>query len=76
MLITRGEGSIKRGGGKKFSRHNIPKLRVFDQIILKNFHFAKFPNKKGTFEVNLVFTLYIDISLYKKGTLHHKKGHF
>ena len=49
MLATAG----RRGGGRKFSRHTIPKLHVFNLIFLKS---SKFPNKKGTF--------------------HHKKGHF
>jgi hypothetical protein len=34
---------------------------------LKN---MKFPNKK------VLFSIYSDISLYKKGTFHLKKGHF
>jgi hypothetical protein len=41
----------------------------------------KFPNKKGTFDVNLVFTATLACTkralfITKKGTFHHKKGHF
>ena len=52
-------------GEEKYSCHTIPKLFL---------ETSRFPNKKGTFDVNLV--LYSDISLYKKGNFHHKKGHF
>ena len=63
---------------KKFSRRSIPKLHVFDQIFKKKW---KFPNKKGTFDVNLVFTATLACTksalfITKKGTFHHKKGHF
>jgi hypothetical protein len=46
MLATGGERKI-------FPWHTIPKLHVFDQMFLKT---SKLPNKKGTFDVNLVFT--------------------
>jgi hypothetical protein len=75
MLATGGG----RGGEKKtFSRRSIPKLHVFDQIFLKTW---KFPNKKGTFDVNLIFTATLACTkmalfITKKGTFHHKKGHF
>jgi hypothetical protein len=41
----------------------------------------KFPNKKGTFDVNLVFTATLACTkralfITKKGTFHQKKGHF
>jgi hypothetical protein len=35
---------------------------------------SKFPNKKGTFDINLAFTATL-IFLYKKGTFHQKKRH-
>jgi hypothetical protein len=40
----------------------------------------KFPNKKGTFDVNLVVTATLAgtkraLFITKKGTFHHKKGH-
>ena len=58
-------------GGGGFSRHTITKLHVFDeQMFLKT---SKFSNRKGTFDVNLVFTAIFDS---KKGTFHHKKGTF
>jgi hypothetical protein len=41
-------------GGEQFSRRTIPRLHVFDQFFFKKTW--KFPNKKGTFDVNLVFT--------------------
>jgi hypothetical protein len=66
MLATGGEG-----GREKFSRRTIPKLHVFDQI---------FSKKLGNFETKraplVLISIYSDISLYKKGTFHHKKGHF
>ena len=46
----------------------------FPVIPSRNCTASKSPNRKGTFDVNLV--LYNDISLYKKGTFHHKKGTF
>ena len=42
-----------RGGRNKFSRRTVPKLHVFDKMFLKTW---KFPNNKGTVDVNLVFT--------------------
>ena len=71
----------QRGGGrgrKNFPVVGIPKLHVFDQIFYKTW---KFPNKKGTFDVNLVFTATLAstkraLFITKKGTFHHKKGHF
>jgi hypothetical protein len=41
------------GGGGEFSRYTKPKLHVYDQIFSKT---SKLPNKKVTFDVNLVFT--------------------
>ena len=54
------------GGEKKFSRFK------------KTW---KFPNKKGTFDVNLLFTATLACTkralfITKKVTFHHKKGHF
>jgi hypothetical protein len=46
------------GGRQTFSRRTIRKLHVFDKICFN----LKFPNKKGTFDVNLVFT---DIAFLK-----------
>jgi hypothetical protein len=43
----------------------------FTKLFLKT---LKFPNKKGTFDVNLVFTA--TLACTEKGTFHHKKGHF
>jgi hypothetical protein len=64
-------GNVGDGkGGGTFSRHTIPKLHVFDQFCLKT---SKFPNKKGTFDVNLVFTATLACT---KRALPHKKGHF
>jgi hypothetical protein len=65
-------------GGRKFSRRTIPKLHVFDQIFLENLEISK---QKGTFDVNLVFTATLACTkralfITKKGTFHHKKGHF
>ena len=59
-----------QGGGGVFpSYHN--ELHVFDdQMFLKTW---KFSDRKGTFDVNLVFTA---IFASKKGTFHHKKGTF
>jgi hypothetical protein len=64
-------------GKKKFSRRSIPKLHVFDQIFKKNLEI----NKKGTFDVNLVFTATLACTkralfITNKGTFHHKKVHF
>jgi hypothetical protein len=65
-------------GREIFSRRTIPRLHVFDQIVLKTW---KFPNKKGTFDDNLVFTATLACTkralfITKKGNFHHKKGHF
>jgi hypothetical protein len=74
-----GDGGRGEGGRReKFSRRTIPKLHVFDHIVLKTW---KFPNKKGTFDVNLVFTATLActkraIFVTKKGTFHHKKRYF
>jgi hypothetical protein len=43
--------------------------------------FSLIPYRDCTFFTNffkktLQFSIYSDISLYKKGTFHHKKGHF
>jgi hypothetical protein len=47
-----GDGGRGEGGRReKFSRRTIPKLHVFDHIVLKTW---KFPNKKGTFDVKVV----------------------
>ena len=67
-----------RGGGRK----------NFPVVAYRNFTFFtkffkktwKFPNKKGTFDVNLVFTATLACTkralfITKKGTFHHKKGH-
>jgi hypothetical protein len=66
------------GGERKISRRTIPKLHVLTKFFKKNW---KFPNKKGTFDVNLVFTATLastkrELFITKKGTFHHKKGHF
>ena len=53
MVTGGGTAGGGGGGGEKFSRHTITQWHVFDQIFFKN---IKFPNKKGTFDVNLVFT--------------------
>jgi hypothetical protein len=72
----------ERGGGfrrkRKISRCTIPKLHVLTKIFKKTW---KFPNKKGTFDVKLVFTATLactkrELFITKKGTFHHKKGHF
>jgi hypothetical protein len=45
-----------RGGGGIFQSYHTELQRtmnVFEQIFLKT---SKFPNKKGTFDVNIVFT--------------------
>jgi hypothetical protein len=65
MLATVG------GGKKKFSCRSIPKLHVFDQIFLKTW---KFPNKKGTFDVNLLFTA--TLACTKRALFITKKGTF
>ena len=67
------------GGREKFSRRIIAKLHVFDQIFFKKI--GNFYKKKGTFDVNLVFTATLACTkralfITKKGTFHHKKGHF
>ena len=49
-----------------------PKLHVFDKIIFekhRNFKTKRVP-------LMLIYSIYSDIRLYKKGTFHHKKGHF
>jgi hypothetical protein len=43
----------RRGGKKKFSRRSIPNCTFLTKFFKKTW---KFPNKKGTFDVNLVFT--------------------
>jgi hypothetical protein len=67
MLATQGVGEEF----SVFSPHTIPKLHFLTKFFFKT---LKFPNEKGTFDVNLV--IYSDISLYKKGTFHPKKGTF
>jgi hypothetical protein len=59
------------GGEEKFTRHTIPKLHVFDQIFFKT---SKLPNKKGTFDVNLVFTT--TLACTKRALFITKKGTF
>jgi hypothetical protein len=64
-----------RGGG---GERNFPKLQVLDQFF---FLIWKFSNKKGTFDVNLVFTATLActkraFSITNKGNFHHKKWHF
>ena len=67
MLATGGGG----GGKKIFSRRSIPKLHFFTKFFKKTW---KFPNKKGTFDVNLVFTA--TFKLVQKGHFITKKGTF
>jgi hypothetical protein len=52
---SRGNAGTKKSvlPGEKFSRHTIPKLHVFTKFFLK---ISEFPHKKGTFDVNLLFT--------------------
>ena len=38
------------------------------------FKTSKFPNKKGTFNVNIIFTA--TLACTKRALFHHKKGHF
>ena len=73
MLATVG------GGGRK----NFPVVAYRNCTFLTKFvkKTWKFPNKKGTFDVNLVFTATLACTkralfITKKGTFHHKKGHF
>jgi hypothetical protein len=70
---------LATGGGarEKFSRHTIPKLTCtfLTKFFLKTW---KFPNKKGTFDVNLVFRATLACTkralfITKKGTFHPKK---
>jgi hypothetical protein len=61
------------GGGEegKFSCCTLPKLHVLNQIFLKT---SKFPNKKATFDVNLVFTA--TLACTKRALFNTKKGTF
>jgi hypothetical protein len=59
------------GEEEKFSRYTIPKLHVFDEFFLKT---SKFPNKNGTFDVNLVFTA--TLACTKRALFITKKGTF
>ena len=81
MLATGGGG----GGEKNFPVVPYRNCTFLTKFFKKTW---KFPNKKGTFDVNLVFTATLactkrDFSsqkralfVTKKGTFHHKKGHF
>jgi hypothetical protein len=67
-----------RGGRNKFSRRTVPKLHVFDKMFLKTW---KFPNNKGTVDVNLVFTATLactkrHFSSQKRALFITKKGTF
>jgi hypothetical protein len=57
------------GGGRK-NFPVIPHRNQIDQIFKKT---LKFPNKKCTFDVNLLFTVILACS---KKNFYHKKGHF
>jgi hypothetical protein len=48
-------------------------LHVFHQIFLET---SKFPNKKGTFDINLVFTATLSLALWQKWHFSSQKWHF
>ena len=71
------------GGGKGGEEKNFPVVPCRNCTFLTTFFLKtwKFPNTKGTFDVNLVLTATLActkraIFITKKGTFHHKKGHF
>ena len=71
------------GGGGGGEEKNFPVVPYRDCTFFTKFFLKtwKFPNKKGTFGVNLVFTATLACTkralfVTKKGTFHHKKGHF
>ena len=70
---------LKRAPKKIFpgGKENIPFIPYRNCTFLTKLFLkaSKFPNKKGTFDFNLVFTATL-ASLYKKGTFHHKKDTF
>jgi hypothetical protein len=70
MLVT--------GGREKFPVIQYRNCTFLTKFFLKTW---KFPNKKGIFDVNLVFTATLActkraILITKKDSFHHKKGHF